>query len=399
VSARRPRVGLFGLLGSGNIGNDASVEAIMSYLRTQYPDATLDAMCMGWERMRDRYGIATIPFQWQQVRGRPGLSGKVLAVLGKAIDGFRTAAWVRGHDVVIIPGMGILDPTLPLNPWGVPYAVCLLAACGRLLGVKVALVAVGADKADSKITQRLYNRIVRLAAYCSFRDERSREVLRAEGVDVSACSVHPDLVWTIPVAQDKPVVPNLVAVGVMEYHGGQADPDGSRDVYASYTKSMADFTRWLLETGHDVRLYYGDEVDKPALDKIFADVRDSLAGVAPERLTAHYATSYTEVTRLLEPVATVVATRFHSLMFGLKLGKPTIALSYARKIDSLMADLGLGEYCLPAGAIDLEVLKALFAQAEARRDEITPALEKTVADRSQAAQEQFAELSRALFGR
>jgi polysaccharide pyruvyl transferase WcaK-like protein len=399
VSARRPRVGLFGLLGSGNIGNDASVEAIMSYLRTEYPDATVDAMCMGWERMRDRYGIATIPFQWQQVHSRPGLRGKFLAALGKAIDVFRTAAWVRGHDVIIIPGMGILDPTLPLNPWGVPYAVYLLTAWGRLLRAKVALVAVGADKADSKVTQGLYNRIVRLSAYCSFRDERSREVLRAGGVDVSASSVHPDLVWAIPVAQGKPVVPNLVAVGVMEYHGGQADPEGARDVYAAYTKSMADFTRWLLESGRDVRLFYGDEVDVPALDKILADVRHSLPGISAERLSAHYATSYPEVTELLEPAATVVATRFHSVMFGLKLGKPTIALSYARKIDSLMADLGLPEYCLPAGAIDLDVLKARFTEAEERRDEIVPALEKSVAERSQAAQEQFTELSRVLFGR
>jgi len=54
MNARRPRVGLFGLLGSGNIGNDASVEAIMRYLRIEYPDATIDAMCMGWKRMHDR---------------------------------------------------------------------------------------------------------------------------------------------------------------------------------------------------------------------------------------------------------------------------------------------------------------------------------------------------------
>jgi hypothetical protein len=64
-----------------------------------------------------------------------------------------------------------------------------------------------------------------------------------------------------------------------------------------------------------------------------------------------------------------------------------------------MADLGLDEYCLPAGAIDLEALKARFTEAEARRDDIVPALEKTVAERSQAAQEQFTELSRSLLRR
>jgi polysaccharide pyruvyl transferase WcaK-like protein len=397
MSARAPRVGLFGLLGSGNIGNDASVEAIMRYLRTEYPDATIDAMCVGWERMRDRYGIETTPFQWQLGHTRQGVSGQALAALGKVIDTFRTARWVRGHDVVIIPGMGILDPTLPLNPWGVPFAVYLLAAWGRLFGAKVALVAIGADKASARTTQWLYNRIARLAAYVSFRDESSRQTLQGEGVDVSAFSVHPDLVWTIPVTAPEPEDPKLVAVGVMAYYGGQADRGRSAEVYASYTESVAELTRWLLDSGHDVRLFYGDEVDRPALENILADVRSSRPGLAPERLTAYYATRYEEVTELLAPVAAVVATRFHSLIFALKLAKPTIALSYARKIDSLMADLGLSEYCLAAGSIDTEALKALFTDVETDRDEISRAVEKVVAERSQAAQAQLTELSEVLF--
>ena len=397
MSPRRPRVGLFGLLGAGNIGNDASVEAIMSYLRTEFPDATIDAMCMGWETIRDRYSIAAVPFQWHQVPSRPGLAGKALAAVGKVLDTFRTAAWVRGHDVVIIPGMGVLDPTLRLHPWGMPYAVYLLAAWGRLFGAKVALVAVGADRADAKTTQWLYNRTAKLAAYLSFRDESSRQALQGEGVDVSAFSVHPDLVWTIPVTREESANPRLVAVGVMAYYGGQADRGRGDEVYASYTESVAEFTRWLLDTGHDVRLFYGDDVDKPALEKVLADVRTSMPGLGPERLTPYYATTYEDVTELLGHVATVVATRFHNLMFALKLAKPTIALSYAQKIDSLMGDLGLGEYCLPAGSIDVEALKALFTDVETRRDEISGEIEKVVDERSQAARVQFTELSNALF--
>ncbi len=41
----RPRVGLFGYLGSGNIGNDASLEAMLKYLRADQPGAILDVMC------------------------------------------------------------------------------------------------------------------------------------------------------------------------------------------------------------------------------------------------------------------------------------------------------------------------------------------------------------------
>jgi polysaccharide pyruvyl transferase WcaK-like protein len=406
MSAGRPRIGLFGLLGSGNIGNDASVEAIMRYLRAEYPDATIDAMCKGWTRMRDRYGIETTPLQWQQEHVRPGWPGKALAAVGKVIDVFRTAAWVRGHDVVIIPGMGILDPTLPLSPWSTPYAVYLLATAGRLFGARIALVAVGADKASAKMTQALYNKTARVAAYVSFRDEGSRETLHGEGVDVSAFSVHPDLVWTLPVPREQPGPPapprppedpKLVAVGVMAYYGGQADRGRTAEVYAAYTESVADFTRWLLDTGHDVRLFYGDEVDQPALEKILADVRSARPGLAPERLIPYYPTSYEEVTELLGPVGAVVATRLHNLMFALKLGKPTIALSYARKIDAMMADLGLGEYCLTAGSIDAEALKALFTDVELRREEICREVGKVAAECSKAARAQLTELSEVLF--
>ena len=369
----------------------------MRYLRAEYPDATIDAMCMGWNGIRDRYGIETTPFQWQQERMRPGWTGKALAAIGKVIDSFRPAGWVRGHDVVIIPGMGILDPTLPLNPWGVPYAVYGLAVSGRLFGAKVALVAVGADKARSKTTQRLYNRTARRVAYVSFRDQSSRQTLQSEGVDVSAFSVYPDLVWTIPVTRAEPEDPKLVAVGVMAYYGGQADRGRAAAVYASYTESVAELTRWLLDTGHDVRLFYGDEADRPTLEHILAQVKASMPGLAPQRLTAYYPTRYEDVTELLGPVAVVVATRFHNVIFALMLATLTIALSYARNIDSLMTDLGLSEYCLPAGAIDVAALKALFTDVETRREQISREVEKVVAEHRHAAQAQLTELSEALF--
>ena len=110
-AAPAPRVGLFGLLGSGNIGNDASLDAVLGYLRSYHPDVVLDAMCMGSEQVRDRYGFDAIPLLWCQryEQRASGLPAAGLKILGKVIDPFRTAAWVRRHDVVIVPGMGVLE--------------------------------------------------------------------------------------------------------------------------------------------------------------------------------------------------------------------------------------------------------------------------------------------------
>lgn len=57
-------MGLFGNLGSGNIGNDASLEAMLKYLAADQPGAVLDAMCAGPQTVKDRYGVPAIALRW-----------------------------------------------------------------------------------------------------------------------------------------------------------------------------------------------------------------------------------------------------------------------------------------------------------------------------------------------
>ena len=51
------RVGVFGLLGSGNLGNDGSLEAVLGYLRADHPLAVVDALCGGPDAVTTRFGI------------------------------------------------------------------------------------------------------------------------------------------------------------------------------------------------------------------------------------------------------------------------------------------------------------------------------------------------------
>ena len=67
----------------------------------------------GRRRLRSRYGIEAIPLLWYQKyeQQASGVTAIALKVLGKGVDAFRTASWVRRHDVVIVPGMGVLEAT------------------------------------------------------------------------------------------------------------------------------------------------------------------------------------------------------------------------------------------------------------------------------------------------
>ena len=336
--ARGPRIGLFGLLGSGNIGNDASMESVLRFLRTDHPEAVVDAMCMGSEQVRARYGIEATPLLWYQ-KYDPRVSGVVasaLKVMGKGVDAFRTAAWVRRHDAVIVPGMGVLEASLPLRPWGVPYAMFLLCASGRLFGTKVALVSVGANIINQRATRWLFDSAARLAYYRSYRDEQSRQAMRQRGLDTSRDPVYPDLVFGIPAPPYAPGDPETVGVGVMAYYGNNDERKRADEIYAAYVKNVETFVLWLLDDGRKVRLFSGDEVDAGAARQILAELRAARPELDPSRITAVSASSFEELTMAMAPASTVVATRFHNVMCALRLGKPTISIGYAKKNVALV---------------------------------------------------------------
>ncbi|MDQ7810414.1 polysaccharide pyruvyl transferase family protein [Amycolatopsis sp. A133] len=389
---RAPRVGVFGLLGSGNLGNDGSLEAVLGYLRAEYPDAVLSALVGGPELVRERYGLDTTPLHWNQseYETASGLRSVVLKGFGKLVDIARTAAWVRKQDVVIVPGMGVLEATLPLRPWGFPYSLFLLSATGRLFGTKVALVCVGANEISARATRTLVRWSGRLAAYRSYRDDISRDAMRAMGVDTSADQVYPDLAFSLP-TPDATGAPGTVGVGVMAYYGGNDDrADGDR-IYRHYVDTMNRFVAWLVDQGRPVRLFIGDRIDRQVVDEIIEKTASPL-------VTAASAETLDELMHEMAAVDSVVATRYHNVLCALKVAKPTVAIGYAPKNDVLMAEMGLDGFTQRAKTVRFDRLVEQFTELENRSAELRQTLLERNEMNAQRLKDQFAALSAALFG-
>ncbi|MEU6259389.1 polysaccharide pyruvyl transferase family protein [Streptomyces sp. NPDC047043] len=391
------RVGVFGLLGSGNLGNDGSLEAVLGYLRTEHPDAVVDALCGGPEAVATRFGIPATRLHWNRAEYRTASRAGAIASkgLGKLVDVFRTAAWVRRHDVVIVPGMGVLEATLPLRPWGFPYSLFLLCASGRLLGTRVALVSVGAAEIRNRPTRALVRWSARLAAYRSYRDAQSRDAMRAMGVDTTRDEVYPDLAFSLPTPpasgpDEFSVSPGTVCVGVMDFHGGNDDRARAEEIYRRYLDGTIRFVRALVEEGRPVRLLTGDQCDASVVAAILDAVDSPL-------VTAAEPASLADLMKEMAAADTVVAVRYHNLICALKTGTPVLALSYAAKSDALMTDMGLGAYCHPAREVDADRLLEQFRALEKR----SPELRRTLIERNQAAarrlDHQFTSLTTAVF--
>jgi polysaccharide pyruvyl transferase WcaK-like protein len=394
-----PRVGIFGKVGAGNIGNDASMEALLGYFRADHPDAVIDAMCTGPETLRTRYGIDAIPLFWHNKFEATGATSTALKIVGRGLDTFRTLAWVRRHNVVVVPGAGVLEASLPMVPRGWPYAIFLLAVYGKIFQTKVAFVSVGAGAVNRRTTRWLFNSAAKLAYYRSYRDAGAREAMRKRGLDVSGDHVYPDLAFALrPPVGDEPD-PRLVGVGVMAYYGTNDERKQADEIYTRYVAGMKRFVSWLVENDRKVLLMVGDTngSDGGVVAEIMEDVRASLPSLDSSAVTAAAVSSYSDVMRVMLRTSSVVAIRYHNILCALKLSKPTISIGYSPKHDVLMADMGLPEFGMGVSTLDIDDLIKRFTELESRSTELRQTLHERNAVKAEGLGGQFAELTAVLF--
>ena len=397
-----PAVGLFGLLGRGNLGNDGSMESVLAYLRETHPDVTVDAFCSGPTVVSARYGIPAMPLTWFDTSEprRRGLTSLVRRGLelcaGTVIDTVRIAAWVRRHDAVIIPGMGVLELTVPLRPWQTPYQVFVLSLSGKLLHTKVALVSVGTNIIHDRLTRWLYVTAARLAHYRSFRDAVSRDAMQQMGLDVSRDAVYPDVVFALQTKQYQREPSMVVGVGVMDYSGTNEDRRQGHEIRADYEAKMTRFVSWLVENGRQVRVGTSDSADEPVVARILAGVQAGFPDLPRTQVVAEPVHSMADLLSQTASVGTVVATRFHHVLFSLRLGRPTVAIGYADKHKDLMSRMGMSRYYQEARSLDVDSLIEQFTELESRAAELRLVIQERNSALARQVAGQFAELSAVL---
>jgi polysaccharide pyruvyl transferase WcaK-like protein len=402
--AERPvRIAFFGLLGSGNLGNHGSLDAMLAFVRTRHPEADISCVCAGPEEFERQYGIPSVAITWYQEHGsgRSRLETVARKAFGKLADLVRMPRLLRKYDVVIVPGMGVFETTLELRPWGWPYAQFLMALSARIAGTKVAFVNVGANVARERSLRWLFTRAAWLASYRSYRDTYSRDAMRQMGLDTSGDEVYPDLAFalpepTAPAPGDHPL--RTVGLGVMAYHGASADRARADEIYAAYSAKIVEFARWLVDAGYRIRVVTGDPSDLSVVDAVFDDLRRTRPDLVEARLVSDPAGSLGELMEQLAGTDLVVASRYHNVVAALRLAKPTISISYGTKSDVLMEQMYLAEFRQPIQSLDVARLIDQFRALEARAAGVVPALRARNAEYAASLDRQYDVLSAALFG-
>ena len=385
------RVGFFGILGSGNLGNDASLDVMVDHLRAHHRDVRLEFFAMGPAAVAARYGEPARSLQWYEAHADRlvGIPPPVLKAFGRLLDPLRTLAWVRHQDVVLVPGAGVLETTTPQRPWAMPWSLLSLGVAGRLTGARVALVDVGANVARRGPTRWLLARAAGLAHYRSYRDAMSRDAMAQMGVDVRDDRIFADLAFALAPPRPEDPDAGAIGVGVMNYRGAAEDRARAEELHEAYVAAMKRLVEALVGRGWRVRLLAGDGEDVSVQQRLL----DGLGAEQRASVVVQWPTSQAELMAAVAGVRVVVGTRFHNVQAGLRASVPTISISYARKQDELMRAMGLDDFCQSAASIDVGRILDAVTDLDSRHDEVRALLEERNQVLSDLARAQLADLS------
>ena len=365
ICAKR-KIGTFGLFGGGNLGNDGSLEAVLSSLHRMIPEADVGCICARPEEVAKRHPILTLPMRTPPPSHAlfQGLVLPFWKVLREIIDWPATYWRVGRFGVILVPGTGILDD-FGDRPWGMPLTIFRVSLMAKLAGTRIWLVSIGAGPINHPLSRRLMLWAAKLADYRSYRDTISRDYMASIGLDTRHDYVYPDVAFSLPVPAhdaDRTTVAHgfsTIGVGVMAYYGWKRGQDGPA-IHARYLKRISTFVVWLIEEGYRVRLLTGENSDEP----VVADIRRAVAAQMPAlsegQIVTESARSLHDVMAQMVECEAVLATRFHNVICALRLSKPTISIGYAAKFEALMTDMGLSDYCQNIEQLDIDRLKDQF---------------------------------------
>src|SRR5262245_34769820 len=145
---RCKRICFFGHFGSPNFGNEATLQTVLYHIRWLLPEAELACICTGPEALATTQKIETVPISRVFFKPRK-LRTRLARFLRRMFIGLPSELWrwldafkaLRGADVLIIAGTGLLTDAYGLTGWG-PYNLFKWSLVARMCRCKVLFVSV-----------------------------------------------------------------------------------------------------------------------------------------------------------------------------------------------------------------------------------------------------------------
>jgi len=386
------KVGLFSPMGTGNLGDASTQDAIIRNLERRIPGVQINGFSLNPDDTQARHGIPSFPItriRWN--RPSPGSRGQsrlnfaiqnnplvrflrraLLRVPEELVFSLRAWRHVRSLSMLIFSGSGQLA-----DEWskvdGHSYSIFRWSLLARIAGIPTVFLSVGAGPLNGRLNRRFVKTALATSMYRSFRDAESRAYMASVGF-FRDDPIVPDLAHSLPDVEElrsRRSASRIEVVGIspMAYSAPGLWYAHHSDSYQSYLGKLASFAQWLTEEGKEV-VFFPSAV--PSDTKVIQDL-NHLIGERHGLSVKNDGTSVSTVTDLLAQIADVdlvVASRFHGILLPFVLHKPVLALSYHPKDDSLMASMNQEQYCLSIKEFRLQLLQERFRSLASNADQV-----------------------------
>ncbi len=363
------RLGIWGVFGRGNFGNEATLAAFLDWLDPAEYEPVL--FCEDPDRAAATHGVPARRLgSPADARGGP----KPVRAAGTAVNrllllrGAVRAA--RSVDAVVVAGTGGLE-RYGSGAFGTPFEIWALGRACALTGRPFVLLDVGVERLPRRLARLFVGDAGRVAAYRSYRDAASRSSMVANGLPAAGTDpVVTDLAFGLRPERAPDATQPTVALGVMDYWGRDSSRESSEAVHDRYRNSCAKLVAALQERGFAVRIVGGDDGDLEFAHRLVEDLPDGIAVVearTPDELVGE-----------LSQAHVVIAARYHTLIMALLAGTPAVSVGYGTKHRAMLDQLGLPDEHHDIESFDPETVAAAAAALAGDRANLSVAIDRAV---------------------
>jgi polysaccharide pyruvyl transferase WcaK-like protein len=407
------KIVFFGVFGKQNLGNECTLQATMYNIHKALPDATFTCLSTVPEDTELRHDIPAFEGHgaypaWLDSQLSSGQGSRLMKLLRKILfriplelvhwaKGFKV---VRGSHMFIVPGTQVVSDYLN-GPFSWPYDIFKWAVIAKLCRARLLFLNIGVGPIYHPLSRWFIKASLNLSDYRSYRDTASKHYVEkmrpCRGCDL----VYPDLSFSLQstllptcrnVGKQRPVF----GIGLKDYLGrGGVRDRHDNGTYRDYLNTLGDLVAWLCERKYMVRVIIGDVLYDSGVKQDFMELLHERGLMNQEGQIVNEPVFTVE--QLLSQIAAVdflVTSRFHNLVLALMLNKPVVCLSDHGKLDSLMTEIGLTEYCLPLANLDFDNLIDRIVKLEKNAEALRPYIKQKAEEYRRTLDEQYSLISK-----
>jgi polysaccharide pyruvyl transferase WcaK-like protein len=151
---------------------------------------------------------------------------------------------------------------------------------------------------------------------------------------------------------------------------------------------------WLCERNYTVRVIIGDVLYDSGVKQDFMETLRERGLMNKEgQIVNEPVFTVKELLSQISAIDFLVTSRFHNLVLALMLNKPVVCLSDHRKLDSLMTEIGLTEYCLPLANLNFDNLINKLVKLEKNAEELRHYIKRKTEEYRRTLDEQYSLIS------